>query len=638
MVNFLVGLVIMGHGDCCGKNLYIYRDTEGTGEWEALPWDVDSAFGRGGVALPESIYPTAGGIYSGGDNELISSLFQDVPGFRDMYLRRLRTLMDQFIQLPDTPMDQRHFENRIDAMVAQMAPDAQLDFQKWGSWKTDAVTGKISYDPAVVPTWEEEVAVLRNEYFPLRRVFLYNSLTQANGGQELPAQVGAPEIRFGQLDYSPASGNQDEEYIQLINSNAVAVDISGWQLVGGVQHTFRPGTVIPAGGTLYVSPNVNAFRARGSGPSGGQSLVVQGSYQGHISNHGATISLVATDGTVLDQVTTPNEPLPEQQFLRISEVMYHPRPQQPAGRFAKDDFEFIELLNTSASETLDLRHVRISQGVEFQFPEMTLAPGQRVVVAQNREAFVQRYGEAADVLVAGQYGGTFDDFRLSNGGEALRLEVATGDVIQEFAYDDGWLPETDGGGYSLTATNVYAPRDQWNVATGWRLSATVDGTPGRAESTAGDFNANGRRDAADIDAFCGGYRAGDAAFDLTGNAVVDENDLAFLIQQLFGSTFGDANLDRSFNSGDLVQVLQAGEYEDTTPGNSTWAEGDWDCDGDFGTSDIVLAFQYGQYVADGAPASVAAEAPPAVSAVDAVLALLGEPRDERLVGRKGRAV
>ena len=113
MVNYLVGLVIMGHGDCCGKNLYVYRDTEGSGEWQAVPWDVDSAFGRGGVGLAESIYPEAAGIFTGRDNLLISSLFDDVPGFREMYLRRLRTLMDEFVQPPETPADELKFERRV---------------------------------------------------------------------------------------------------------------------------------------------------------------------------------------------------------------------------------------------------------------------------------------------------------------------------------------------------------------------------------------------------------------------------------------------------------------------------------------------------------------------------------------------
>ena len=58
---------------------------------------------------------------------------------------------------------------------------------------------------------------------------------------------------------------------------------------------------------------------------------------------------------------------------------------------------------------------------------------------------------------------------------------------------------------------------------------------------------------------------------------------------------GDANWYGRFDSNDLVQVFQAGEYEDDIPDNSTWEEGDWNGDGDCDSNDLVLAFQTGLY-------------------------------------------
>ena len=57
----------------------------------------------------------------------------------------------------------------------------------------------------------------------------------------------------------------------------------------------------------------------------------------------------------------------------------------------------------------------------------------------------------------------------------------------------------------------------------------------------------------------------------------------------------DANGDGLFTSSDMVQVFQAGEYEDGIPDNSTFAEGDWNGDGEFTSSDMVAAFQTGLY-------------------------------------------
>jgi hypothetical protein len=59
---------------------------------------------------------------------------------------------------------------------------------------------------------------------------------------------------------------------------------------------------------------------------------------------------------------------------------------------------------------------------------------------------------------------------------------------------------------------------------------------------------------------------------------------------------GDANMDGTFDSSDLTQIFQAGEYFDDIPGNSDWGDGDWNCDAEFNSSDLVAAFQVGHYV------------------------------------------
>ncbi len=118
----------------------------------------------------------------------------------------------------------------------------------------------------------------------------------------------------------------------------------------------------------------------------------------------------------------------------------------------------------------------------------------------------------------------------------------------------------------------------------------------------GDVDGNKRIDVADVDVLSAAIRTHDprwALFDLNRDGPIDEQDLTFLVRNILGTQPGDADLDRRFDSYDLVLIFQVGEYEDATFGNSTWAEGDWDGDGDFTTSDIVLAFQAGGYEATG---------------------------------------
>ena len=75
-------------------------------------------------------------------------------------------------------------------------------------------------------------------------------------------------------------------------------DLSGWTLTGGIDFTFHPGTVIVSDGVIYVSPDQAMFRARATGPSGGQELFVIGPYDAHVGM-GEEVILSDTTGRVI---------------------------------------------------------------------------------------------------------------------------------------------------------------------------------------------------------------------------------------------------------------------------------------------------------------------------------------------------
>lgn len=130
-INFLAAMIITGGVDCCHKNYYAYRDSEGTGEWQYLPWDVDLTFGRNWTSsktyYDDAVY-TANSLFVGSNNALVSTLFS-IKSIRQMYLRRIRTLMDELLQAPDTPADELRYENRIREIEAVIEPDATLNFR-----------------------------------------------------------------------------------------------------------------------------------------------------------------------------------------------------------------------------------------------------------------------------------------------------------------------------------------------------------------------------------------------------------------------------------------------------------------------------------------------------------------------------
>ncbi len=471
-INFLAVRDLMGDTDCCHKNYYFYRDSGQSDEWQMWPWDVDLSFGRrwiGTFSYWDQNMIVDTGIFGGGNNRFVTTLY-GTPEIRQMYLRRLRTLMDEFLMAPGTLEQDLHFEPIIDALAAQVSVDARLDALKWNShaW------GNGSTAPCCAQFLPEAVNDIKNVFLPGRRTQLFNRLVST----EIPAaQPPGTVVNIVGVEANPASANQDQEYIQLRNPNAIAVDVSGWSLSGAVHFKFRGGTVIPAGGTLYLAANRKAFRARAAGPTGNNALQVVGDYEGRLSARGEFIALTDRQGIRVGSFNTPAQASAAQQYLRITEIMYHP-PVLPGATFPLDDYEYVELQNVGPTE-LSLNGVHFSAGIGFNFTGSsvtTLSAGQSVVLVRNLAAFTQRYGAAAAARVAGVFTGALDD-----SGERLRLDDATNEKILEFDFNNAWYPITDGRGFALTIVDATASFETWGLKESWRPSGREYGTPGAAD-------------------------------------------------------------------------------------------------------------------------------------------------------------
>ncbi len=288
-------------------------------------------------------------------------------------------------------------------------------------------------------------------------------------------QPASPDIEIGAIEFNPGSGDQDQEYIEIVNPYDTAIDVSGWEMRGGVGFVFKPGTVIPSNGTIYLTPDSNAFRARTVGPGGGQGLYVQGGYEGHLSNFGETLELYDGDGVLVDTLSYEGAPSDAQQYLRVAELNFNPA--DPTNdelavdnTLDNDDFEFVEFVNISDSVTIDLGGITFSDGIVFTFGAGSLAPGERVLIVKDLTAFGIRY-ETAGLDIAGEYTGSLD-----NGGERVKYDDADGSTIQEFEYDDGrkWPIEADGFGASI---EVIDTAGDYSDADNWRASYEANGTP-----------------------------------------------------------------------------------------------------------------------------------------------------------------
>jgi hypothetical protein len=171
--------------------------------------------------------------------------------------------------------------------------------------------------------------------------------------------------------------------------------------------------------------------------------------------------------------------------LVFSEIHYHP---------ASEDLreEFVELHNVG-SQPVALAGWRLTRGVEFVFPDVTVPPGGYLVVAADMARFSELHPDVTNVV--GNWSG-----RLSNSRDTLELVDANGRVVNRVTYADegdwavrlrsppdrgqrGWIWTTpaDGGGSSMELVQPGLPNA---YGQNWLPSRVPGGTPGRANSVA----------------------------------------------------------------------------------------------------------------------------------------------------------
>ena len=470
-INVMAAMAVPFNHDQLTKNYYLYRDPHRR-EWFRFPWDGDQGLPSGIKNTHENwaspLYGDARHtqeLVNGNPNPTwqnhMHAAILDNPITREMYMRRLRNLADQYLRVDRNGIG--WFENLINSWENEISLDAARDFQLWSRQGIGTLSGTVSN---VLNT------SLRN-----RRRALFQTYGPPGTGLIPHPEPSNAVVGFGVIDFNPASGDQDHEYIEIINPNDYAVDLSGWRIEGGISFTFPPGAVIPAAGNdpergkVFLSPDVISFRMRPSGPTGRESRIVFGNYAGHLSNFGETLTLI--DDTERHVAQTVLDPVPSdvQLYLTVSEVMYHP---------LEEEAEFIELINISDSVTLDLNNVRFSDGVEFDFTGSavtSLAPGARVLVVRDLVSFTAVHG--AGLPVAGAFA---NGSALSNGGERIKIDDASGSSAINFSYLDAepWPTAADGRGHSIVLRRAETGSDP-NESRNWRSSARPGGTPGGSD-------------------------------------------------------------------------------------------------------------------------------------------------------------
>lgn len=204
------------------------------------------------------LIPIPSGV-NGTYNYLIDAVLS-IPTTRAMYVRRLRTLMDEFLA-----------GGRLEQLVTEeyelIKDEAKRDVEFWGS----SGSADRGYQQIIA------------EQIPIRTSQLYEEYS-SNGPIPLIPDAQPSDLNVDVTEVIPGSNG----YVKLSNPNDIALDISGWSIKGdGFSFEFIPGTVIPANGEVYVASDPLALR-ESMAPSPEQCsqafIVGGGDFKGDISS------------------------------------------------------------------------------------------------------------------------------------------------------------------------------------------------------------------------------------------------------------------------------------------------------------------------------------------------------------------
>jgi|GEM_PF-398067 len=399
------------------------NDSVSTG-FKFAVWDAEVAFGLGG----DPAIDTTG---SSDGVAVIQSKLASNAEYQLRFADRVQKYLFNGGELTPAVLVPRYQE-----LAAQIEPAIVAESARWGDQD-----GNASH---TVEEWRSQRDYLLNTFLTQRGATALQYLT--NRG--LYPTVAAPVFsRFGGL------------FTNSLNLAVTAEQPVYYTLDGSDPRHYGTGAVV---GTLYTTgvalTRTTRVKARARTAAGAWSALTEAVFT-----------------------------LAEMPALRVTELMYHPRPPASVSgeSYLDGDDEFIELQN-AGSAPIGLAGLRFTQGVSFDFTSgavPVLNPGEYVLVVKNIAAFTNRYPSVPPQRIAGAF--AFPATSLDDAGEKIEIQDAVGRTVVSFTYNNSWLVATDGAGHSLVPVSGVAQADgELDYPGNWRASVYIGGSPGQAEPAA----------------------------------------------------------------------------------------------------------------------------------------------------------
>lgn len=423
-LNYFASAKVTQEMDDVWANVCIYYDNpdmkegaRGTGTWMPLGYDFNLSFGQwyfndvGGTRfgfMSNQDWFKSHPLYGGNrvrcwkqsgmtetcnyGNDGFEAVWQSAK-FRRLYLRRLRTLMDRELKEPGTPESDTPFMVKMREMANLMRADAELDLAKWPDDSSDnaidvwpSETKPVDMDAGIDDIW--------NNYVEPRREHLYVTHSVTNTAKEIGygsnLNAGIPEaqspIEILKAGFSVDNTKDetmtaivDSEKVVIRNSNAEAVDMSGWQLTGRFKMTLPAGAVVDADDTITIVIDRRSYITDSDSELTDQVIIGNAT----LNADSTTLLLTDADGVKVLQVAPPSD---ESLYLRLHS--FDGIPPLPSDG---DTDEWIALTNISETATLDLAGVRVvfcktgdtTPKCDFTIQEGQIAPLGSVTLRQS---------------------------------------------------------------------------------------------------------------------------------------------------------------------------------------------------------------------------------------------------------------
>jgi hypothetical protein len=169
-------------------------------------------------------------------------------------------------------------------------PNAVIYYTLDGSDPRTPGTGQVSPAAQAYST-----PIIINEHTIVTSRVLSNGTWSALNEAVFTVPQDLANLRISEIMFNPLDGRL-YEFLELHNSGATVLDLSGVSLDGGVQYIFAPGTFLASGAHLVLVNDPISFSSRYP------DVPVHGAYEGNLANDGESVTLLDAEGAKIETV------------------------------------------------------------------------------------------------------------------------------------------------------------------------------------------------------------------------------------------------------------------------------------------------------------------------------------------------